>query len=63
MDPGRPALDLANGQMYWNLNNSPWDIMRANLDGTGLTTVLSGLNGPNSVSLDLAGGKMYWAEV
>jgi sugar lactone lactonase YvrE len=37
------------------------EIRRANLDGSGQVTLISGLNafGP---TLDLAGGQMYWAE-
>jgi hypothetical protein len=62
MDPGAPALDLANDQMYVSLNNCPGNIMRAKLDGTGLTSLLGGLCLPHRVALDLAGGKMYWGE-
>jgi hypothetical protein len=38
-------------------------VYRANLDGTGLTPVLSGLNRPSLVVLDLAGGKMYYSGI
>jgi hypothetical protein len=48
--------------MYFGINDCPGNIMRANLDGTGLTTVLGGLCNPHRVALDLAGGKMYWGE-
>jgi hypothetical protein len=56
-----PALDLVNGWIYWN-DYGGGDIRRANLDGTGQTILVKGLNGPKGVALDLAGGQMYWAE-
>jgi hypothetical protein len=60
--PGAPALDLANGYMYWNSNNTPGAIWRANLDGSGQTVLVGGLSNPNSVKLDVAGGQMYWVD-
>jgi sugar lactone lactonase YvrE len=41
---------------------TPGDIRRANLDGTGQVTLISGLDGPIGPTLDLAGGQMYWAD-
>jgi hypothetical protein len=46
--------------MYWADNNYG-DIRRANLDGSGMTTLLQGLASPDVVALDITGGKMYWA--
>jgi len=37
------------------------EIRRANLDGSGQVTLISGLDGPLGPTLDLAGGQMYWA--
>jgi sugar lactone lactonase YvrE len=37
-------------------------IQRANLDGSGKVTLLSGLDVPIGPTLDLAGGQMYWAD-
>jgi hypothetical protein len=55
-------LDLAGGKIYWAENGSD-RIQRANLDGTELTTLVTGLFGGNNVvALDLVGGKMYWTE-
>jgi sugar lactone lactonase YvrE len=39
------------------------NIGRANLDGTGQTTLVGGATGTEGPVLDLAGGQMYWAEV
>ena len=38
-------------------------IRRANLDGSGVTTLLQGLTRPLHVALDLAGGKIYWSDL
>jgi hypothetical protein len=53
------AVDAANGWVYWS---SPSAIGRANLDGTGIATLLSGLSGAEGLSIDPVGGKMYWTE-
>src|SRR5213596_4159748 len=51
--------------IYWTDSNA-WhaggDVRRANLDGTGQTTLISGLVGPGGIALDAAGGKMYWTD-
>jgi hypothetical protein len=47
--------------MYW-ADFGSGDIWRANLDGTGLTNLVSGLDGPQCITLDLAGGLMYWTD-
>jgi sugar lactone lactonase YvrE len=59
-----PALDLAHGHMYWTdgTNFSPGFLRRANLDGSEVTTLVTGLAGGRRIVLDLAGGRMYWAE-
>jgi DNA-binding beta-propeller fold protein YncE len=54
-------LDLAAGQIYWPDIGSG-DIRRANLDGTGQVTLLSGLNNLSGLALDLGNGNLYWAE-
>ncbi len=41
-----------DGLMYWSDFGSG-DIRRANLDGTGQQTLLTGLPGPTAISLDL----------
>jgi Domain of unknown function (DUF5050) len=47
--------------IYWSSLNGG-DIRRANLDGTGQTTLVSGQRGPLGPALDLAGGQMYWGD-
>ena len=47
--------------MYWTDTGSG-KIQRANLDGSGIEDVVSGLSSPRGIALDVAGGKIYWAE-
>src|SRR5947209_6377806 len=47
--------------IYWSSLNGG-DIRRANLDGSGQTTLVSGLSGPLGPALDIAGGQMYWSD-
>ena len=46
-------------KIYW----TDWNggkIQRANLDGTGVEDLVSGLKGTSHIALDLGDGKMYW---
>ena len=58
------ALDQAAGKMYWT-EASPADflIQRANLDGTDVELLVTGLVSPSGIELDLAAGKMYWTDM
>ncbi len=56
------AVDAAGGTLYWG-NVSEGAIQRANLDGSGVETVVSGLSGPTGIDLDLAAGKIYWTDL
>src|SRR5438132_11839491 len=47
--------------IYWS-DISSGDIWRANLDGSGMTNLVSGLANPLGPALDLAGGQMYWGD-
>ena len=58
--PRSVVLDLAGGQMYWT-NALFGQILRANLDGTGRQTLVSGLDNCRYMALDLPSGKMYWS--
>lgn len=80
MGGGYIAVDAAGGKMYWSTGsvfeyhtpNAPYArIMRANLDGTGVETIVTAT--PSSepwidftailaVALDVAHGKVYWAD-
>jgi hypothetical protein len=62
-NPNGPALDLADGQMYWGIGIFGGDIRRANLDGSGQTTLISGVSHPGVPALDLGGGRIYWNDV
>ena len=54
-----PSTSSTLSQMYWT---SPVDgvIYRANLDGTNVEPLVSGLDVPVDLALDVAGGQMYW---
>ena len=53
-DPARPAYT----KMYWTDDDSD-NIMRANLDGSQIDTLISGLEKPRSIALDLDAGNLY----
>ncbi|MBI4553738.1 MAG: hypothetical protein HY710_15845, partial [Candidatus Latescibacteria bacterium] len=64
---GSPVMALAQSKIYWTHINDPSgpgfnEIERANLDGTGLEEVLTGLTEPVGIALDVAAGKMYWTD-
>jgi uncharacterized protein YjbI with pentapeptide repeats len=50
---------FATGKMYWT-DRSTHKIQRANLDGTNVEDLITGLNDPINIALDVAAGKMYW---
>ena len=58
------ALDVGGGKMYWT-EASPADFMiqRADLDGTNVDLLVTGLVDPSGIALDVAGGKMYWTDI
>ena len=45
--------------MYW-LNVARSKVQRANLDGSGVEDLVTGVSFPYGIALDLGGGKMYW---
>ena len=47
--------------MYWTTTVNG-EIRRANLDGSNIETLLTGLGKLSSLALDVSGGKMYWIE-
>jgi hypothetical protein len=55
---------VAGGMMYWVVSDGRSQqngkIRRANLDGSGVETLVKGLHSPRGIALDLPGGKMYW---
>ena len=56
------ALDVEGGKMYWTLwgGSDRSKIQRANLDGSNVEDVVTGLPEPKTIALDTAGEKMYW---
>lgn len=62
IDPLQIALDPGAGHMYLTDtgDNASGCILRANLDGTGLITLVGGLGDPIGIALDLSAGLMYW---
>jgi hypothetical protein len=46
-------------KMYWT-DSGTQKIQRANLDGTGVEDLLTGLVDLSGLALDVGGGKMYW---
>ena len=58
------ALDLSGGKMYWTEDESggKFKIRRANLDGSGIQDLVTGLTHPRNLALNPSGGKIYWTE-
>lgn len=55
------AVDAMNGFIYWTEPGAD-RIARANLNGTGVTTLVSGANAANArgLALDVTGNRLYW---
>ena len=67
--PKQLALDVAGGKVYWSDRGDVGDqrvnpkIMRANLDGSSLETIVStDLMSPVGIALDTANGKVYFTD-
>jgi len=60
-EPVGLILDADEAKMYW-ADPSNGTIQRANLDGTGLETLVSDLARPNDLALDNINDKLYWTE-
>jgi len=53
------------GSIFWTDTDGPTGshvIRRANADGTGIQTVITGLRDPRGMTLDLKNDKMYWTD-
>jgi hypothetical protein len=70
--PKQLQLDKVNGKLYW-CDREGMRIMRANLDGSGLETLVDTSKGDArpgkdskkwcvGIALDIPGGKMYWTQ-
>jgi len=49
---------VAGGHIYWT--TAAGSIQRANVDGSGVQTLVTRLIGPEGLVLDVAGGHIYW---
>jgi DNA-binding beta-propeller fold protein YncE len=56
------ALDPLAGKLYWSVSGSSPEIKRADLDGSDVEIVVSGLSAPHGLDLDNIHGKLYWAD-
>ena len=60
------AVDLLGGKIYFAQHDDPPSesgiIYRANLDGSGLEPIVTGLKQPRDVALDLFAGRVYWVD-
>ena len=58
------ALDPVGGKIYWSSSDGyvagNGKIRRANLDGTGVEDLVTGMIYPYGIALDMATGKMFW---
>ena len=66
--PNRIALDPVLGKIYWTevgveAGRGGGSIRRANLDGSGVETLITGLQDPFDLALDLFEHKMYWTDL
>ena len=59
------AVDVTDGKIYWAEHGGARDdgkIKCADLNGSNIKTLVSGLGGIPDIALDVEGGKMYWIE-
>lgn len=55
-------VDAPGGKIYWTHGFGPGAIRRANLDGSNVETIASGLSNPRGLDVDVAGGMVYWSD-
>lgn len=58
------AIDSIHGKLYWTSVSGPSTgrIMRANLDGSGVESVVLDVGKPAQLALDPSAGKIYWTD-
>ncbi len=54
------ALNVSQDDIYWTTDSGT--IKRAGVNGSGIETLVTGLQSPRDIGLDLAAGKMYWVD-
>eukprot|EP00058_Branchiostoma_floridae_P020974 XP_002606464.1 hypothetical protein BRAFLDRAFT_93255 [Branchiostoma floridae] len=58
--PEQLVLDPRNELMYWVEPNKD-SICRAAMDGSGQTTIITGLNGPRAITIDFTEDRLYYS--
>ncbi len=61
------AVDAANRKIYWSAavvgsGGHDGEILRADLDGANVETIVTGVGKPADIAIDIAGGKVYWTD-
>ena len=54
------TIDTTKGKLYWT--NSRGNIQCANLDGSNIQNLITGLDSPAHIAVDIAREKLYWTE-
>ena len=60
------SVAVGETQIYWTnitpASSGSGSLKRANADGSGMETLVTGLSHPRGMALDVDGGEMYWTE-
>lgn len=56
-----PVTENPNAKIYWT-DSGTGKIQRANLDGSNIEDLITGLSEPSGIALDQTSNKMYWTE-
>ena len=59
---GMGQLEAFVGWIYWTDNYTD-KIQRANLDGSNIEDLVTGIHAPRGIALDIESGKMYWMDI
>jgi len=54
--------DSDGHKVYWTHGSTPGTIRRANLDGSDMQLLVTGLKLPRGIAVDAINGKMYWVQ-
>ena len=54
------ALDTKEHTLYWTISQG--NIQRANINGSNIQNLITGLDSPKDIAVDMVGGKLYWTE-
>ncbi|HQU72033.1 MAG: DUF5050 domain-containing protein [Calditrichaeota bacterium] len=62
-EAGELHIDANGQQIYWTNWGSSGSLMRAGLDGSNVTTLLSNIIFPYGIDIDYSANKIYWIEI